>query len=67
MRYLLFAVFMALGALAGLASCITKPTYITEVNLAEGATLNNEITVDKPMDIKPDTKLDLDLDLIPGI
>lgn len=58
---LLFAIVLAIG----LTSCITKPTYITEVHLAEGATLTNEIIVDKPMDIKPATQLDLDL--IPSI
>jgi starvation-inducible outer membrane lipoprotein len=61
MRHLLFAIVLAIG----LTSCITKPTYITEVNMAEGATMNTEIVVDKPMDVKPATQLDLDL--IPSI
>jgi hypothetical protein len=48
-----------------LSACITKPIYNVEVFVAEGATMTSTIDVDKPMDIKPATQLDLDL--IPAI
>lgn len=61
MKHLLYIIILATGLIA----CVTKPTYITDVYLAEGATLTNEITVTKPIDVKPAT--DLDLSLVPEI
>jgi hypothetical protein len=49
----------------GLIACVTHQQFVTEVHMAEGATLNNTVAVDKPMDVKPATNLDLDL--IPAI
>lgn len=49
----------------GLIACVTHQQFVTEVHLAEGATLNSTITSSKPMDVKPST--DLDLSMIPSI
>jgi predicted RNA-binding protein with PUA domain len=57
MKHHLLATVLAVSLMA----CITKPIYNVEVNVAEGGSLTNEITVDKPMDIRPATQLDLDL------
>jgi|GEM_PF-6511168 len=61
MKHLLYITILA----AGLMACVTKPTYITEVHMAEGSTLTNTVTVTKPVQVTPAT--DLDLSLIPEI
>jgi PBP1b-binding outer membrane lipoprotein LpoB len=50
-----------------LAACVTKPVYNVEVNVAEGATLNSNITSTKPMDVKTDAAIDIPVSAIPDI